>query len=110
MRYTTIQEIRVLGPASCGPRLAPLMAALLDLEAADSSVMDPDLTADITSGVVDVELTVEATEPISALTKAAATLRAAIAAIGDGTPDWETATAAMHVAPSDTADSLLSAA
>jgi len=109
MRYTTIQEIHVLGPSSCGPRLAPLMAALLDLEA-DGSVMDPDLTADITSGVVDVELTVEATEPISALTKAAAALRAAIAAVGEGTPDWETATAAMHVAPEDSADSLLSAA
>jgi hypothetical protein len=86
------------------------MTALLDLEAADSSVMDPDLTADITSGFVDVELTVEATSPINALTKAVATLSTAIQAVGDDAPDWETATAAMHVTLEDTADSLLSAA
>ncbi len=106
MRFVTIQEIH-LGPSSCGPRLAPLMTALLDLEAADDSVTDPDLTADITTGYVEVELTVEAEDAIGAITKAVTTLRAAIHAIGDATPGWETATAAMHVTPEDTADTLL---
>jgi hypothetical protein len=110
MRYTTLQEIRHLGAASCGPRLAPLMQALLDVEASDESVSDPDLAADITTGWVEVELTVEAEDAIGAITTAVATLRTAIHAAGDATPEWETATAAMHVVPEDTAHTLLSVA
>jgi hypothetical protein len=86
------------------------MNALLDIESVDGSVTDPDLAADITTGYVDVELTVEAADQISAMITAVAALRAAIEAIGDTAPDWETATAAMHVTPEDTAESLLSVA
>jgi hypothetical protein len=110
MRFMTTQEIRHLGPSSCGPRLAPLMAALLDIEAVDTSVMDPDLSADITTGYVDVELTIEAADPISAMITAVAAVRTAIQAISDGTSDWETGAAALHVTPEDTAESLLNVA
>jgi hypothetical protein len=72
--------------------------------------MDPDLTADITTGLVEVELTVEAADPISAMITAVAALRTSIQATGDTAPDWETATAAMHVTPESTAESLLSVA
>jgi hypothetical protein len=109
MRYVTIQEIH-LGATACGPRLAPLMTALLDLESADGAVCDPDLTADITTGLVEVELTVEAPDPISAMITAVAAVRTAIQTTGGPAPNWETATAAMHVTPEDTAESLLSVA
>ena len=107
MRYLTLQEIRYLGSTSCGPRLAPLMSALLDLEAADPSVVDPDLSADIVSGHVEVQMVIEAGDPAEAMVRALATLRSAIHAIGDATPGWETEAAIMHVAPEDAAESLL---
>ena len=107
MRYLTTQEIRYVGAASCGPHLAPLMSALLDIETADPAVSDPDITADIGSGFVDVEITVDADDPVTAMGKALGTLRAAIHAIAGTAPDWETAAAAIHVAPVDASDGLL---
>jgi hypothetical protein len=83
------------------------MAALLDIEAADATVSDPDISADLSSGLVDVELTIAADGPVAAMAKALATLRAAVHATGDGTPGWETAATAMHVVPADTDDTLL---
>jgi hypothetical protein len=50
---------------------------------------------------------VDAEDPAVAMVKALATLRAAIHALGDATPGWETATAVMHVAPANAADRLL---
>jgi hypothetical protein len=50
---------------------------------------------------------VDADDPAGAMVKALATLRAAIHAIGDATPGWETKTAVMHVAPANAADRLL---
>ncbi|MGH3266098.1 MAG: hypothetical protein ACRDNS_29360, partial [Trebonia sp.] len=91
----------------CEPRLDPLMEALLDLEEADAAISDPDIAADVSTGCVDVQMTVDADDPAAAMVKALATLRAAIHAIGDATPGWETATAVMHVAPADAADRLL---
>jgi hypothetical protein len=86
------------------------MGALLDIEAVDTSVTDPDLVADITTGCVDVELTIEAADPISAMITAVAAVRTAIQATGDGAPDWESGAAAMHVTPEDSAESLLNVA
>ncbi|HEY1702050.1 MAG TPA: hypothetical protein VGG75_20275 [Trebonia sp.] len=107
MKYLTVQEIQYLGSGSCGTRLEPLMDALLDLEDADSSIMDPDLAANVSTGHADVQMTVEAEDPAAAIVKALATLRSAIHAVGDATPGWETSTAVMHVAPADSADRLL---
>jgi hypothetical protein len=86
------------------------MSALLDLEAADPAVSDPDVTADIGTGYVDVELTVEAADQVAAMSRAIATLRAAIRATGNAARGWETSGAVMHVAPDDAADILLATA
>ena len=107
MKYLTVQEIQCAGPGACEPRLDPLMDALLDLEEADKAITDPDLAADLSTGRVDVQMIVDADDPATAMVKALATVRAAIHAIGDATPGWETATAVMHVAPADAADRLL---
>lgn len=107
MKYLTVQEIQYVGPGTCESRLEPLMDALLDLEEADETIMDPDLAANVSTGRVDVQMTVDAEDPAAAIGKALATLRAAIHAIGDATPGWETSTAVMHVAPADAADRLL---
>lgn len=110
MKYLTVQDIQCVGPASCEPRLDPLMEALLDLEEADEAITDPDLAADLSTGRVDVQMIVEADDPAAAMVKALATLRAAIHAIGDATPGWETSTAVMHVAPVGAEDRLLASA
>jgi hypothetical protein len=107
MKYLTIQEIQCVGEASCQPRLDPLMEALLNLEEADAAITDPDLAADLGTGRVDVQMIVDAEDPAVAMVKALATLRAAIHAIGDATPGWETSTAIMHVAPVGAADRLV---
>jgi hypothetical protein len=110
MKYLTVQEVACIGPTACHTRLDPLMEALLDLEEVDTAITDPDLAADIGTGRVDVQMTVEADDPAEAMVKALAALRTAIHAIGDATPGWETATAVMHVAPADAADRLLTGA
>ena len=107
MRYLTTQEIRYVGAASCGPRLAPLMEALLAIEEADHAVSDPDVTADISSGFVDVEITVDADDPVAAVGKALATLRSAVHAAEKAASDWETETAVIHIAPADPSGALL---
>lgn len=108
MKYLTVQEVTYTGSGSLEPRLGPLMDALLALEAAaDTAIEDPDLTADLSSGRVEVQMVVDAGDPAAAMVGALATLRAAIHAIGDAAPGWETATAVMHAAPADAADQLL---
>jgi hypothetical protein len=107
MKYLTIQEIHCVGPDSCGQRVDPLMEALLDLEAVDDAITDPDLAADLSTGRVDIQMIVDAGDPAEAMVKALAAVRAAIHAIGDATPGWETTTAVMHVAPANAADRLL---
>jgi hypothetical protein len=79
------------------------------LEVVDAAITDPDLAADLGTGFMDVQMIVDADDPAAAMVKALATLRAAIHAIGDATPGWETTTAVMHVAPADAADRLLTA-
>jgi hypothetical protein len=107
MKYLTIQEIHCVGPDSCEQRLDPLMEALLDLEVVGDAITDPDLAADVSSGCVDIQMIVDADDPAVAMVKALATVRAAIHAIGDAAPGWETTTAVMHVAPAHAADRLL---
>jgi hypothetical protein len=111
VKYLTVQQVRCTGPESpCASRLEPLMDALLDLEEADAAVEDPDIAADVSNGHVDVQMIIDADDPAQAMVKALATLRAAIHAIGDATPGWETSSAVMHVAPADAGDRLLTSA
>ena len=65
------------------------------------------LAADLSTGCVDIRMIVDADDPAEAMVKALATVRAAVHAIVDATPDWETTTAVMHVAPAHAADRLL---
>ena len=112
MKYLTIQQVTCGEPEAVTERLDPLMEALLSLEAADSALEDPDLAADLSTGAVEVQMVVEATDPAEAMVKALATLRAAIHSIGDATPGWDfiMLNAVMHVAPVDCADRLLAPA
>jgi hypothetical protein len=110
VKYLTVQEVICTVPGMFGARLDPLMEALLSLEAADSAIEDPDLTADLGTGRVDVELTVEAPDPAAAMVKALATLRAAIQAVSDVTPGWETSSAVMHAGPVEEPGQILASA
>ena len=110
VKYLTVQEVTCAGAPAFGARLDALMEALLSLEAADSAIEDPDLTADLTSCSVDVEMMVEAADPAAAMVKALAALRAAIHTIGDATPCWETTLAVMHVTPAEAPEQLLTSA
>jgi hypothetical protein len=107
VKYLTIQQVACVALEALPERLDPLMEALLAIEQADSNIEDPDLAADLTTGEVDVQMAVEAGDPAEAMVKALATLRAAIHAIGDATPGWETGSAVMHAAPIEAADRLL---
>jgi hypothetical protein len=107
VKYLTIQQVTCGVPQSLLDRLEPLMEELLTLEKADSCVEDADLAADVTTGQVDVQMVVEAADAAEAMVKALATLRAAIHAIGDATPGWETANIVMHAGPVDAANPLL---
>ncbi len=109
MKYLTVQEVTCEDRAAFGVRLDPLMEALLRLEAADGAVEDPDLAADLGTGHVDVQMTVEATDPAAAMVKALATLRAAFRAIGGSDSGWETTTAVVHAAPAEVPGLLRSA-
>jgi hypothetical protein len=101
VKYLTVLEVTCTDAAAFGVRLDPLMEALLGLEAADSAVEDPDLAADLGTGRVDVQMTVEAPDPAAAMVKALATLRAAIHAIGGIGSGWETTSAIVHAASAE---------
>jgi len=66
------------------------------------------LAADLSTGCVDIRMIVDADDPAEAMVKALATVRAAVHAIVDAAPGWETTTAVMHVAPAHAADRPLS--
>jgi hypothetical protein len=100
VKYLTVQEVTCEDRPAFGVRLDPLMEALLRLEAADGVIEDPDLAADLGTGHVDVQMTVEAADPAAAMVQALATLRQAIRAIGGTDSGWETTAAFVHAAPS----------
>ena len=110
MKYLTIQEVSCSDPAAFGVRLDPLMEALLRIEAADGAIDDPDLGSDLGTGCVDVQMTVEATDPAAAMVKALATLRAALHSIGGTECGWQTTSAVMHVESAELPDRPLASA
>jgi hypothetical protein len=109
VKYLTVQEVTCEDRPAFGVRLDPLMEALLRLEAADGAIEDPDLAADLGTGHVDVQMTVEAADPAAAMVQALATLRAAIRAIGGSDSGWETTAAFVHAAPAEAPGLLASA-
>lgn len=110
VKYLTIQEVSCSGPGAFGVRLDPLMEALLSIEAADGAIDDPDLGADLGTGFVDVQMTVEAPDPAAAMVKALATLRTALHSIGGTDGGWDTTSAVMHVEPAELPDRPLASA
>lgn len=82
-------------------RFDALADALYELDAKDPAVSDADLGASLTDSKATVSMTVDAADQAEAATKALCTTRAAIHAIGDATPGWETANGTLVVAPAD---------
>ena len=107
MKYLTVQQVGFSGISDgFDGRVRTLVEALADLEAADPAITDLDVAATLDECRIDVQMTAEASGPAEAMTKAQSTLRAAIHAIGDATPGWETGAAVGHVAPYESADLL----
>jgi hypothetical protein len=102
--YTEI-ELDAAGPIP-EARFDALADALYDLDANDPAIESADLGASLADGRATVTITVDADDPAEAGTKALCTVRAAIHAIGDATPGWETARGVMRVAPADVSDRL----
>ena len=75
--------------------------ALYDLDEADPLIGNMSLGASLAEGRADVSMTVEEVDPAAAATKALASVRAAIHAIGDATPGWDTAHSVIRVAPAE---------
>ncbi len=98
--YLVTQHIAATGDLT-DEHMSKLMDALLDVESTDQAITDPDLTATLSTGRVDVQMTVAADDPAEAATKALCAVRSAIHAIGGATPGWETKHAAMHIAPNE---------
>ena len=109
MKFYTEMELRADGPIN-DARFDALADALYELDAADPAVTDTDLTASLAARRVTASMVVDAGDPAEAATKALCTMRAAIHAIGDGTPGWETASGVMRIAPAEESDRLFASA
>jgi len=97
-------EMRLCGSSLLDDRRFDALAdALAELDEADDTVEDTDLTASLAEGWVIVAMVVTAADPADAIRKTVATVRAAIQKIGDSTPGWEriTALAPLAVRPAD---------
>jgi len=105
MKFYAEFELDAAGPIPEG-MFDALADALYDLEAGDEAIEDADLGASLADGRATVTMTVDAGDPAQAGTKALATVRAAIHAIGGATPGWETDRGVMRVAPADAAGRL----
>lgn len=70
-------------------RTDQLMDHLLAIEEAQPYIQDPDLTATLSTGMVQVSMYIDADDLPDAGQKLVATVRHAIHAIGGGTPGWE---------------------
>lgn len=82
-------------------RFDALADAVYELDVSDPDLSDTDLGASLDERWATVSMTVDAADQAEAGTKALCAARAAIHAIGDGTPRWETARGTMLVAPAE---------
>jgi len=96
--YLVIQEISYGGHLS-DARLTKLTDALLEVENCDDAIRDVDVAGKLSTGDIDVQMIVKALDPADAAAKALGAVRAAIHAVGDATPGWETAGGEMRIAP-----------
>jgi hypothetical protein len=109
MKFYVELEMDARGPIE-EDRFDALADALYDLDASDPELFDTDLSASLADGRATVTVTVEATDPADAGTKALCAARTAIHSIGDATPGWETTRGVMRVAPADVSDRLYATA
>lgn len=100
MRFYTEIELDALGPIE-EERFDALADALADLDAADPAIDDTDLGASLADGRATVSMCIEAADQADAAAKTVCTVRAAIHAIGDATPGWETERGVLRIAPID---------
>jgi hypothetical protein len=91
-------------------RFDALADALYDLDASDPAISDTDLGTSLADGHATVSMTVEAEDQGAAAAMVVCATRAAIHAIGDATPGWETHRGILRVAPADVADRLFAEA
>jgi hypothetical protein len=105
MLILTTQSVTYAGTtAELETALDSLMDALLALEAADTTLSDPDLGATITGRQVDVMMTIDADDTMMGLNRASAALGAAVHSIGGFTPSWQISTATVHAGPAEDPD------
>lgn len=109
MKFYTEMEVRADGEIP-DEHFDALADALYDLDAGDPAVADTDITACLADSRVTVSMVVDAEDPADAATKALCAVRAAIHAIGDATPGWETAKGVMRIAPAEESERLFSPA
>ena len=105
MGYLVSQVIAYIGDLT-DERLDKLMSALLDVEAGDNAISDPDIAASLANGYVDVQMIAQAADPAEAATKALCAVRTAIHAIGGATPGWETSKGTMRIEPAEESERL----
>lgn len=109
MNFYIEVELRASGQLD-DDRFDALADALYDLDEADPSIGDMSLGASLAEGRAEVSMTVETTDSAAAATKALASVRAAIHAIGDATLGWDTARSVIRVAPTEESERLLASA
>ena len=102
-------ELRASGQLD-DDRFDALAETLYDLDEVEPSIGNMTLGASLAEGRADVSMTVEAADPAAAATKALSSVRAAIHAIGDATPGWETARSVIRVAPAEESERLSASA
>lgn len=105
MKFCTEIEVGATGPVD-EDRFDALADALHDLDASDPAIEEARLGASLAGGRATVSMTVDASDPADAGTRVLCAVRAAIHAIGDATPGWETARGVMRIAPADASDRL----
>lgn len=110
MKYLTVQRVGCRTTEPIDDRLDRLMDELILLAESDSSLEDPDLAADLSTCIVDVQMIVDAEDQAQAMVKALAALRTAIHAMGVATPGWKMGDATMFVAPAGAPEQLLTSA
>jgi len=74
------------------------------VENGDDTITDADIAGTLSTGDVDVQMIVKALDPAEAAAKALGAVRAAVHAVGDATPGWETAGGMMRIAPAEASE------
>lgn len=96
--YGLIVNLTVRGPAgSLADHVDQVTEQLVGLEDCTPELLDSAIGLEISTGSVDVDITVDTDLPEDALRIGLSCLRTAIHAAGGGTPDWDAADHDEHV-------------